>query len=240
MIFISYGLQRSASTFSFQLLEGMLDAAGFSQKKILGLLPEEYRMQFVDFARYDIEAYLRYIPQDQVLLLKTHSRLTPGMKELIRKGQIKASVSYRSPYDVAVSLYRVGIEERKKDRSKQRMGFARIETMGQALETTAQLLKIADKWLDNQYTLKLFYPDVVLRTRETTLRMADYLGVSVDIAPVCDKYLNDKALIWEYRGGGIGVAEQYLDKVQMDWSREHFGWFFEKYCKEGGEQYEGR
>lgn len=153
---ISYGLQRSASTFAYQIIYDILESAGHDQQELFDRYAGSLiSAPFVKLEDFSLTSFAKCVPPERIILLKTHSFLNEEAARLIGSGDVIATASYRNPMDAAVSLYNVGRKERRKPENKKRKGFLEIDTMFKAIETISALLPVCEGWIRHSAVLPI-------------------------------------------------------------------------------------
>lgn len=218
MIYICYGIPKSASTFAFMIAYDIA-CAKTDQASLWSTFSREFSSEYLENLDVNIPRLLEIVPGDEVIVIKTHQRLTPGIRDWLRSGVCKAQVSIRDPYDIAFSLFEAGARERKLPISSQRRVFADIYTIGDAIGWTCRILKDAVDWLE--YHGQLNYPvinftQISNRPDEVAERIAGHMGVRTDVNQIVAKYVNDKSTIEEFNKGIEGRGRACIRLSGMD------------------------
>ncbi len=207
-------MPKSASTFCYQLAESMLRQAGHIRDDICkNFLPESLHVAFMVFDNEDIFKIVECIPNDKILIIKTHSKLSNSIDQLLKSGRIKATATFRDVRDAAVSLLDSGEKDR---RLKKNRPFSEIWNIEQALDYFKKYEPILTPWLTHPCVLKLSYNLLAEKSMEAAIRIRDYLGIEVNVPNVMDKFsgnLSEK--IWEFNVGKIGRYKKYMDEKQI-------------------------
>lgn len=146
------GMLRSGSTLQYQLTAELAESANIGKR--LGYVDRHDFLQMSEKENSD----------NNMLVVKCHSFL-PEAKGLIKDGKAKAIYVYRDVRDVIVSFMNVT-----------GMSFVRILRQGY-LET---ILSDYYKWSSTGDILISKYEEMVKEIHKETLRIANYLGISID------------------------------------------------------------
>jgi hypothetical protein len=227
MIFISYGMQKSASTFCFRLAQRIAEASGNGQKELFDrYIPESIRNSWGKLTARKIHAQKRSIPlktfidllpRDSILVVKTHSPpplSTRSMRKLIGDGHIKVGVSYRDPRDCVVSMLDAG----KKTRNTGGDGpFAGIRDLQSALNVTARGIADLLRWLQVGDTLLLPYSSVASDPTGVALSIAQHMGMDVSAESIVkDLFSNTTQNYYNFNVGKTGRFREFLTGDQID------------------------
>ena len=227
MIFISNGIAKSATSFSF-LLCNEVACTKVPRPVISRALPKALQeVYFKDLNDY-IDELVARVPQDRMYVIKTHTALSDKIRQYIEDGKALASFTYRDPYDTVMSLVDAGKRERQiADSAKRRPAFTKIHTIEDALERIPGMLEKGRTWLDQVDDL----PGLVKTPYESLKKFPEWvvedyarlIGVKVNANAIVSKFLNNKQLIWEYNKGvsgrgreNLSLSEDHPVKVLMD------------------------
>ena len=223
MIVICYGMQKSASTFTFQIAQDIAQTIS-DQIRLSSTLPEKLQHPYVGEGFDDaLRTIIALIPDNEIYIIKTHHPLTEYVKSLLVENQIKAIVSYRDPYDIVVSLKEAGEKERLAGEKIQR--FAQIETYNRALNEVLAIIEIAEPWLKSPATFKVPFPKITKETVNVARDMATYLQIpNTNVTEIVELYLSGQKPIWEFNVGLEGRGHQELklsddNKVKKEMDR---------------------
>lgn len=227
MIFISNGVPKSATSFSF-LLCNEVACTHTPRYPFTYSLPDHLQAMYFDDISSIIDELIERVPREQIYVIKTHTPLNDNIRQHIEKGNALASVTYRDPYDIVTSLLDAGKRERTKGESEnKRESFTSIYTVDDALRLIPKALTNGRTWLEQVEAL----PGLI-RTPYETLRKyphwvvesyAQLLGLRVNTEEIVNKFLNDRENIWEYNKGQSGrgykeiqINEDHPVKAIMD------------------------
>ncbi len=220
MIFISNGIPKSASSFSFLLCNEVAHVKA-PRQLICRALPKELQPVYFKDINDHIDELVARVPQDRVYVIKTHSNLNNKIRQYIEDGKVLASFAYRDPYDTVMSLVDAGKREREiTDPAKRRPGFVNILTIEDALGRIPNMLKNGRTWLEQVDNL----PGLVRTPYETLKKFPEWvvedyarmIGVKVNARAIVNKFLDNKQLIWEYNKGISGRGRSKLQLADND------------------------
>ena len=222
MLFVCYGMVKSASTFTFQLATRIAQTQS-DQEEIRRSLPEHLSKRFIsNNLTSTLEEISNYLPnQSDIYVVKTHSPLDLGTQEMLSKGKIKATVSYRDPYDIVVSLKDAGEIERQKEVRQQRPYFCDIKSYEDALKKLPNVIQTARTWLDYEDILRVPFSSIANQPVVVGALMAKYMGINLDsqeISKIVEYYTSNKKLIFEFNVGIEGRGNKDLNFKELNLS----------------------
>jgi hypothetical protein len=197
MIYICFGMTKSASTFLYQLTEETFRAAGRTPAR-LGppLLPRLSVENYFD----TIDPGLISVVSNQVgerdVVLKTHQALHPDVAEQINAGLLLASASIRDPREIALAMVDHGRRARRLGHSQ----FSECRTAYDALPSIDYQLANFRRW-SALTTLELFfYNEICFETPAVAARLARQIGVAAEPDTVLAPF-RDKGMIGQFNKG---------------------------------------
>lgn len=225
MIVFSYGMPKSASTFIYQIIKEILDLNGYSRAKFAVNMAPNKANPYQEFESIsDIQSFESDVPAEFPFLIKTHSNLSDDMSEYLNSSRNIAFATYRDPLDIAISLYDVGVNERKKPVNERRASFASILTMDDAIARLPVIVEGSKGWLESDFVTKISYESVcndiegVFEQVTNTLSNSGLDITNVDKETVLSKFLsNKKSKIGEFNVGGVGRWKGKLSHEQVDY-----------------------
>jgi len=119
MLILCYGITKSGSTLTFELVKGMLESAGHAQERLPdGVVNPGHRVNYVQpLDRKRLKELLSAVG-DRWIAVKTHAgfqdKLFPYLEKLRQKRRIQIIASYRDPRDICLSLIDAGAVSRAK------------------------------------------------------------------------------------------------------------------------------
>lgn len=212
MLYISYGMAKSASSFAFQLAAGTANQLT-NQQQMLNRLPENLRQSYQANLASNIEEIDACVPADDILVLKTHDPLDRFTLRELRENRLMASITIRDPYDILVSLLDSGRRERLKPAEQQRPYFSEIRELEDALRRVPSHMKCAEEWITHagpSPQCEIFrYEELRVDPFSVANRISRQMGIDADGSELVSGYLDNREKIWEYNKGlpGRGRSE---------------------------------
>lgn len=179
MLVLSYGMTKSGSTLAFELCKAVLEARGFTQRKLPdSVVTKGHHVNFLsDVSASSVRALLEEIRDDEKIAVKLHAPADEDTAAVVEReiaaGRAKLHVNYRDPREVSLSLMDAGAQARAKNRK----AFAEIETLADAARTTQRQLGNCRRWGAIRGAMHLFYNDVAFDMRATADRIARDFGL---------------------------------------------------------------
>jgi hypothetical protein len=216
MIIVSYGMQKSASTFVYQLIRDMLENAGHNQENIRNkFLFKENSAPYQNLTGEYLEYFCSVVPENQIYLIKTHSHLDNLMKEMLFNKKALALATYRDPLDIVISLLDVGKSEKLLPILQQRQPFADINTVSDAINMLDWIIPSAESWLECDYVKPISYVDIYLQPYNVAEEIKRLLNLDVNAKIICEKYISNKMAIGEFNKGGIGRWKGVISDAEL-------------------------
>jgi hypothetical protein len=225
MIYVSYGVPKSASTFTYIVTETVLKAAGYA----LAALSEtakggKSRLNYIDVVSWSaIERVMCEIGEKSAVI-KTHGAPDKRLMEAIVRGEIFASAVIRDPREIALSL----MDHAKRSRSLHILDFAKIETVSDTFRVLDDVIKRLAKWMESGRVLLLTYEEISFDTESAVRRIIDQVGVSIAPATVIAA-LPDQRKIEQFNKG---VRKRYETEMPTETQQlflERYSDFYRRY-----------
>lgn len=238
MLILCNGHAKSGSSFVYQLIEAVVTRTGYAQPEIRrhflpsSQIPRPAHPYFADFAPGDVASLCRDLPTGVLMVVKTHSPLTPDMAELLKQGKLKVVYTYRNPRDAAVSLRDSARREEHLPVTKRR--FLGIDTNLDAIQVMANRISHATHWLRNDSVLTIHYQEIVDAPFDLAQRIMTYLGLQVDIIPFLKEHLLNKQRIQEFNVGISGRHVSNFDLLEEGLCDTFFSKFEQEFLVEKG------
>ncbi|WP_341990779.1 hypothetical protein [Azorhizobium sp. AG788] len=201
MIYICYGVTKSASTFLYQLTEEIFSASGlgFSRSPSHGVLDLS---NYYDTITPNLLDQVASAAHGRPVVLKTHGDLDPGVAARIAAGEILASASIRDPREIALSM----VDHGRRARRDGEEAFSELHTVLETLPSLDAQLAVFQRWAQVK-TVKVFtYNQICFDTAAVVTAVADHLGVSVDPQRVMAPFAAS-GMIGQFN---MGVPRRYL------------------------------
>lgn len=192
MLYVSFGLEKAGSSLTANLTRHLLESAGHPH---LALSAQD-RMEIKNngkFGRHGgltnnvnnwaavvVENALRLVPEDRIVMLRTHARPGPEIMAAIAEGRAKCHIALRDLRDIALSI---------NDVLKRRKALNKPEKPGLAIGDFASLFPIlrkdvesAYRWAEAQDAIILEYENTAFDPSVSIDAICEHLGLSV---PAC-------------------------------------------------------
>jgi len=197
MIYICFGITKSASTFLYQLTEETFRAAGRKPAFLRPPLrsstsPVNY---FDDIDPQLLEAIARAAGGLDVVI-KTHQALHPGVARRIEAGDVLACACVRDPREIALSMVDHG-------RKSAELGYPEFTECRTPLDTFPSLddqVRNLEGWTALPAVEVFTYNEICFETAAVVKRLAAQIGVGIDVAKALRPFLG-KHLIVEFNKG---------------------------------------
>ena len=225
-IYISYGITKSASTFAWQLIksiaiQGGLPVATLTSKSKGVDSPEDYIDPIIDEKLRLIGADVGDAP----VVLKTHGYVTPTVARLVTEGKAQVFVSYRDLRDVALSL----LDHGARSRHQGIRDFAEFYKPLDTFDTIRDQVERFENWVQSCEPLLIPYDEICFDTRTTIHRVAERLGVFVNVDAVFAHFEENKSQIGQFNKGKQRRFEREMSRETSEVFLDQFFNYFRKY-----------
>jgi hypothetical protein len=251
MIFICYGLPKSASSFVYQMTyhaAESLQSLGRGQIYwLLQFFPDFPPTPFMEMALKDglklkepwddakrdvildaiVEPLLERVGtrSDVLMVLKTHLPCSPVLAKAIERGSVLASATFRHPAEMMLS---------RRDMARKKNEIIAADELKSAYKTC---INDFFTWANLASVRKYYYDDIVINPSSVVADIYEHVGSPAGFDSVLEEYVNNKTeKIWEFNKGIIdrsrhemspeeicGIEESYPDF--MNYIRRHKqGW----------------
>jgi hypothetical protein len=231
MLVICYGIAKSGSTLAFELVRGLLESAGHSQKKFkgaTGLKPGSRGNHLDSVDKESLAALIDEIGPDRILAAKTHKVFDEEsfvwMEEQQRLRRLQVMASYRDPRDICLSL----VDHGARSRDNGRRGFARVENLDDATLMVQRAITKFAKWGALEGTLRLYFETVAFEPDEAIAAIERTLGVKGD-AEATKRHAFEDAFTQRNKAKRNRYLDE-MDAAQQAHMLETFGPFIERVC----------
>jgi hypothetical protein len=197
MIYICFGMTKSASTFLYQLIEEIFRAAG---RRPARLSPPFRPLRSVENYFDTIDPALLLAVSECIgerdVVLKTHQQLHPDVARQIDSRLRLASASIRDPREIALAMVDHGRRARRWGHAE----FAECRTVFDALPSIDNQVANFERWSALE-TLEIFrYNEICFDSAAVVTRIAAQIDVAVDPSEVLAPF-HDKGLIGQFNKG---------------------------------------
>jgi hypothetical protein len=209
VIYICFGVTKSASTFLYQLTEEIFRAAGRRPVRLGPLLrPRESVENYFD----TIDPALLLAVSDRIaerdVVLKTHRGLHPEVAGRIDAGLLRASASIRDPREVALAMVDQGRRARRSGFAE----FAECRTVYDAMPPIDEQVENFKRWSALKKIEVFSYNEICFDTESVVTRIAAQTGLAVDPARVLAPF-RSKGLIGQFnKGAALRYREMNPDE----------------------------
>jgi len=234
MLVFSFGINKSASTFTYELLRELYAAAGFPQTR----LPQELRgYSDLNFMSNLTDEYIgRALAQsgESWLVVKTHEEPGEAVYELLATGQAYAYANYRDPKDAALALVDAGNYDRRNNLNG---GFRGIRRLTDTFTRLHSRIYNLERWLDAG-AVPLLYEQVCFSTARVAADMGRRIGLAVARCQEVAESLDRRKHTIEQWNRGVEhrhLAEMSVSDRQL--FDETFGYFYRAHpeCRPPGD-----
>jgi hypothetical protein len=182
MLVISYGIPKSGSTLTFELINGMLASAGHPQKRLPdGLVSPGHGVNFLEKIYPDTLANLvAAVPQGGFIAVKTHTRIERPvfrlLEELQAQRKVQVVASYRDPRDICLSLMDAGARAREKGLK----AFSECTDLASVIPKVERQLVTFRMWAAIQGSLRLSFDLVAFNADRAIEKLERAIGITGD------------------------------------------------------------
>ena len=203
MIYISYGVPKSASTFTYVVTEQVLKTAGYELATVSDAAKgRKSRLNYIDpIAWHTIENVAAEIGV-QSAIIKTHGAPDKCLLEAVERRGVFASAVIRDPRDIALSL----LDHARRSRELGGGDFAELETVADTFSVIDEQIDRLQRWMQCRKVLLLTYDEISFNTEMAIRRIIAQLGLSVSAASVISA-LPPRARIEQFNKG-IGMRHE--------------------------------
>ncbi|WP_285164742.1 hypothetical protein [Shewanella goraebulensis] len=238
MIFICYGMQKSASSFAWSIVKDLTEELGHNQNLLRKTYIDDknFRVEYQNI--FNIEEYEYFnerIPQNEILVIKSHAPISAELGEHIQSQGGCAIATYRDPLDIAISLLDVGVTERLKPIEKQRTGFASIKCLDDAVQRLPKTVEIAESWLNFDFITHIHYEQLCYNTNtavDNIVSSFKSVGVEVPdeiVVDVLTRYSSkSNPVIPEFNVGGVGRYNERMSSTDINALKSKYSSFRNK------------
>ena len=181
MIYVSYGVPKSASTFAYVVTEQVLRTAGYAPAALSDAAKgRRSRLNYIDPITWDaIERAAAEIGEGSAVI-KTHGAPDQALLDAIERGELFANAIVRDPRDIALSL----LDHARRSRAQGGGDFAALETVEDAFSILDEQFDRLRQWMQCGQVLLLTYDEISFDTEAAVRRIVAQLGLSAAPADV--------------------------------------------------------
>jgi hypothetical protein len=197
MIYICYGITKSASTFLYQLTEETFRAAG---RKIIRLGPPHRASDSVEnyfnFINIDLLREIQDLAKERDVVLKTHGPPLAEIAGLVASGHVLASSSIRDPREIALSM----IDHGHRSRQWKSARFSEFVHVADTLNALDIQIGIFQSWAKIEGVKIFKYNDICYDSASVVAGIASQIGAEVDADKILSKF-KSKTTIGQFSKG---------------------------------------
>jgi hypothetical protein len=204
LIYICYGVSKSASTYLYQLTEEVFRVA----HRRPALLGPPHRPWGSVENYFDVigPAFLQEISEKvhgRDVVLKTHQRVHPEVAELIESGDVLASASLRDPREIALAM----LDHGRRSRRWGYKAFEEFHTFSDTLASIDEQLGHFRTWSALDRVQVFTFNEICFDTASVIDRVARQVGVDVDSARVLEPFRGNRQIGQFSKGAALRYRE---------------------------------
>lgn len=209
MIYICYGITKSASTYLYQMTEEVFRAAG---RPVLRL-GKPFRKadsveNYFNFITPETLRQIEAVIGEQDIVLKTHGPPIASVAERIAAGDILASASIRDPREIALSMIDHGARARRWGNKH----FTEFEEASDTLNALDIQTGLFESWAQIKSVQVFRYNDICYDSEAVVAGVAEQIGARVDPQAVLGKF-RSRTTIGQF---SKGKALRYTEMSKPD------------------------
>lgn len=224
MIYICYGITKSASTFLYQMTEEVFRAAGRPVVRLGKPFRQSDSVEnYFNFIDHELLGQIQAAIGNQDIVLKTHGPPRGNVAQMVAAGEVLASASIRDPREIALSM----IDHGARSRRWRTKAFSEFSDAADTLNSIDIQLGCFQDWADTG-ALKIFTYNAICYDSPSVIgAIAEQIGATVDVADVLAKF-HDKGVIGQF---SKGKALRYSEMSAADQAvfRERYAAFYDTY-----------
>lgn len=225
MIYICYGITKSASTFLYQLTEEVFRAAGRPVARLAPPLVAGVLDNYFNIIDDELLDRIDDHTGGADIVLKTHGPPRGRVADLVTSGRVLASASIRDPREIALSMVDHGARARRW-RNKP---FSEFVTLSDTLDSLDVQINIFEEWAAIDRVAVISYNEICYDTATVISTIANQLKVEVEANHVLAAF-QDKRTIGQFSKGKalryseMSAADQamFLDRYASAYAARSF------------------
>lgn len=224
MIYICYGITKSASTFLYQMTEEVFRAAGRPVvrlgKPFRGADSVENYFNFID---HELLGEIERHTGGADIVLKTHGPPRGDVAAMVARGDVMASASIRDPREIALSMLDHGARSRRWHNK----AFSEFVTVQDTLNSLDIQLGCFRDWATAEPVKVFTYNEICYDSAAVVAAIAHQIGTTVDVDRVMRKF-RDKGVIGQFsKGKALRYSE--MDAADQAIFRERYAGLYASY-----------
>lgn len=209
MIYISYGVPKSASTFLYQLTEEILRFAGYElaslSKGVKGQNSPENYVDPINGAALDaIQAEIMH----RSVVIKTHGAPDRRIFDAMQENEVFANAIIRDPREIALAL----VDHGQRSRNAGIRDFSEFYKPTDTISLINDQIKRFNHWSLSRNLLRITYDELCFDSLLVVDKIARQLDVVIDGTAVLGRFANRSVI----RHFNKGVRGRYLELSSED------------------------
>jgi len=197
MIYLCYGVPKSASTFTYVVTEHILRVAGYAPFRLSAAAKGlDKTLNYIDPISWEAIERVASEIGERSAVIKTHGAPDGRMLEEIGRGNVFGSAVIRDPRDVALSL----LDHARRSRIRGDRDFAEIHSLHDTLPLLDEQITRFSQWMRSDGILLIGYNEICFDTAAAAGRIINQLGIGVTQAEVIST-LPDRRKIEQFNKG---------------------------------------
>jgi hypothetical protein len=191
MIYFTFGVHKSASTYVYNLIKNLLTVYGHIQDKVNFSVNDNKTINFLNEENLNelstIDKLLQMASDNKIYVIKTHFYPFKLLEKIDRKNKIYCFISRRNVVDRCLSLIDASkVAKKRQWRNKQKIGFANIDNINDALSSCASVECDESKWLNYNKSISMDFSDITLKPRLLLKNVINQLGFVINYQYISD------------------------------------------------------
>jgi hypothetical protein len=198
MIYISYGVTKSASTFIYQLVEEIFRMSGRQPAKLSTTLKGRPHVEnYVEPISGEILDRVRKEVRGQDVVIKTHGAPDNVILAQVASGHVLASAIIRDPREIALSM----VDHGERARALGVKDFTDFTEPRLAIENLKRQIERFNRWTSCKAVLVFAYDQISFETTKAVQILAAQIGVDVNPEVVIAPFAAKKSKIGQFNKG---------------------------------------
>jgi hypothetical protein len=224
MIYLSFGMLKSASTLTYQLTEEILRQAGRAPCILRPpLRPALSVTNYFDNIDLPLIRRIQKAAQGRDVVIKTHQLPAPEVLTLVERGEILASASFRDPREIALSM----VDHGERSRRWAIPEFSECATVFDCCPSIDDQVAVLRTWCAIPRVERIAYNDICFDMPSVIARVARQMGVAVDVNAVAASFADTK-IVGQFNKG---VKDRFHEMTARESSHflEHYAMFYKRF-----------
>lgn len=233
MIYLCYGMTKSASTFLYQLTEEVFRVVGRKSLRLGPPLRPRFSVNNY-FDRIDAQLLqdIAAAAEEWDVVLKTHGPPHPEIAARIARGEILASACMRDPREIALSM----VDHGERSRRWRYAEFSECVSPTDAIASIDNQVESFRLWARIPGAQIFTYNEICFDTESAVRKLVAQIGVDVQIAEVMEPFRNVRRIGQFSKGAPLRYLEMPLPQQQLFLDR--YAHFYEEFSFEEPKAFE--